>query len=147
MQERTRVMGRDPLTFNRLGPAWIWVASGAAIAGLGLGYRDLLAAAFTANPITDKTPSVERGRALRNLDCAACHGERGRGDGPASAALHKRPKDLTRIARPPVFPDGVLAYRIANGGDVMPAWKNVLSGRNLWDLVNFIRAQRTGSIP
>ena len=59
-----------------------------------------------------------------------------------SASLRKRPKDLTRIATPPVFPDGVVAYRIANGGDVMPAWKSVLSPEEIWDLVNYIRAQR-----
>ncbi len=35
-----------------------------------------------------------------------------------------------------------LAYRIANGGEVMPAWKGVLSADEIWDLVNFIRAQR-----
>jgi len=70
-----------------------------------------------------------------------CHGPQGRGDGLATAALPRRPKDLTRIARSPVFPDGVLAYRIANGGEVMPAWKAALSEQEIWDLVNFIRAQ------
>jgi mono/diheme cytochrome c family protein len=52
----------------------------------------------------------------------------------------KRPEDLTSIAPPPYFPDGVVAYRIANGGEVMPAWKGVLRGDDIWDLINFIRS-------
>ena len=74
-------------------------------------------------------------------DCEACHGAQGRGDGPVTASLSQRPQDLTKIAKPPIFPDGVLAYRIANGGEVMPAWKSVLSPEETWDIVNFIRAQ------
>ena len=30
--------------------------------------------------------------------CVSCHGERGRGDGPASELLRTRPGDLTRLA-------------------------------------------------
>jgi mono/diheme cytochrome c family protein len=115
---------------------------GVALAGVALGHRDLLQAAVTANPVPRSSLSVARGQALWKADCEACHGPQGRGDGPATAALRKKPKDLTRIARPPVFPDGVLAYRIANGGEVMPAWKGALAEQDLWDLVNFIRAQR-----
>jgi len=72
--------------------------------------------------------------------CAACHGAEGRGDGPAAGALSQRPEDLTQIAAPPYFPDGVVAYRIANGGEVMPAWKSVLKADEIWDLINFIRS-------
>ncbi len=111
-------------------------------AGLGLYYHDLLRAAVTLNPIPNSPQSVDRGRQLFQQDCAACHGAQGRGDGPATAALRKRPKDLTRIAAPPLFPDGVVAYRIANGGEIMPAWKSVLRTDDIWDLINFIRSQR-----
>jgi high-affinity iron transporter len=30
--------------------------------------------------------------------CAGCHGETGRGDGPAGAALNPKPRDFTRVA-------------------------------------------------
>jgi len=134
------MQGRASLRIIR--SPWFWLALSAAVSGLAVGYRSLLLAAFTPNPIVSGSPSIDRGRALWKLDCEACHGAQGRGDGPASAALRKRPKDLTRIARPPIFPDGVLAYRIANGGDVMPGWKSALTEQEIWDLVNFIRAQR-----
>ena len=114
----------------------------AAIMIVAVLYRDLLHAAVTSNPFNGGAESIERGAALWKVDCQACHGVEGRGDGAATAALRKKPKDLTRIARPPVFPDGVLAYRIANGGEVMPAWKGVLTEQDIWDLVSYIRAQR-----
>jgi hypothetical protein len=39
---------------------------------------------------------------------------------------------VTSIASPPTFPDGVLAYRFKNGGTAMPAWKTVLTDRDIW---------------
>ena len=104
-------------------------------------YADLLRAAFESNPTSGSPQSAARGRELFLQACQACHGPEGRGDGPATAALAKKPKDLTRIAAPPIFPDGVLAYRIRNGGEVMPAWKGVLSDAQVWDLVSYIRSQ------
>ena len=104
-------------------------------------YRDLLLAAVTPNPVPHDAESISRGSALWSRSCAVCHGAQGRGDGPITASLKKKPKDLTRIANPPVFPDGVLAYRIANGGEVMPAWGGALTEQDIWDLVNYIRAQ------
>lgn len=121
-----------------------WLAAAACALGIawGLCYVDLLKAAIAANPFPHSSESIVRGGLLWKQDCEACHGVAGRGDGAITASLRKHPKDLTKIATPPIFPDGVLAYRIANGGEVMPAWKSVLSGDDIWDLVNFIRAQR-----
>lgn len=39
------------------------------------------------------------GRALYDQYCLGCHGPQGRGDGPAVAALARRPADLSTIAR------------------------------------------------
>ena len=44
---------------------------------------------------------------------------------------------VVTIAPPPIFPDGVVAYRVANGTRFMPAWKSVLSPAQIWDLVHF----------
>jgi len=111
------------------------------VVGLSFYYRALLLAAVTPNPMPHEPRSITRGAAIWATTCAPCHGPEGRGDGPVTDRLPKKPKDLTRIAQPPIFPDGVLAYRIATGGVVMPAWAGVLSERDIWDLVNFIRAQ------
>jgi mono/diheme cytochrome c family protein len=121
---------------------WLVVAALVLVMAMGLCYIDLLKAAVSANPVPRSAQSVGRGHTLWQQHCQACHGAEGRGDGPASALLRKRPKDLTKIALPPVFPDGVVAYRIANGGEVMPAWAGVLNAEDIWDLVNYIRAQR-----
>lgn len=39
------------------------------------------------------------GDVVYQLFCAACHGETGKGDGPAATALPTRPTDLTALAR------------------------------------------------
>jgi mono/diheme cytochrome c family protein len=38
---------------------------------------------------------VDRGRALFSQNCAACHGEAGRGNGPASTGLRPAPRDFS----------------------------------------------------
>ena len=43
--------------------------------------------------------AVERGRGLFQQHCAACHGERGKGNGPAAGGLSQRPADLTTLAK------------------------------------------------
>jgi mono/diheme cytochrome c family protein len=119
---------------------WVLAAALVLSAGIGVYYSDLLKAAFALNPIPRSSQSINRGRQLFQRYCAACHGSEAHGDGPAAASLPQRPEDLTEIAPPPYFPDGVVAYRIANGGDIMPAWKSVLSSEEIWDLINFIRS-------
>ena len=123
-----------------VGMTWILVTALVVCTGVGVYYLDLMKAAVTPNPIPRTAQSISRGRQLFQHYCEACHGAEGRGDGPAAAALAQRPEDLTSIAPPPYFPDGVVAYRIVNGGEVMPAWKTVLSAGNIWDLINFIRS-------
>jgi mono/diheme cytochrome c family protein len=58
--------------------AWMWLAVGAAFAG---------------QP-TRKPTDVERGRELYQRHCQQCHGVGGRGDGPTSPALVRKPADL-----------------------------------------------------
>jgi cytochrome c6 len=69
-----------------------------------------------------------------------CHGAEGRGDGAAAAALPQRPDDQSRIAPPPIFPHGVVAYRIINVVKMLPAFKSTLSENEIRDLLNFIRS-------
>jgi mono/diheme cytochrome c family protein len=117
----------------------LWALSALCI-GSGVYYADLLSSAFARNPIPRTLESISRGRQLFQKDCAICHGVHGRGDGPAAAAMPRRPDDLGKIAGPPIFPDGVVVYRIANGKRLMPAFKAALSENELWDLLNFIRS-------
>lgn len=115
------------------------------LAGISVHYRDLLASAFATNPFPGSAASIARGKALYETHCTACHGPTGRGDGPAAAAMAVSMDDLSDLPPPPIFPDGVIVYRIANGKDLMPAWKNTLSHNDLWDLLNHLRSLHAGS--
>lgn len=126
--------------FRKVRMAWVVAAALVVCAGIGIYYLDLLRAAVAPNPIPRSLQSINRGRQLFHHYCEACHGAEGRGDGPVAASLPRRPEDLTEIAPLPYFPDGVLEYLIANGGEVMPAWKTVLRADDIWDLINFIRS-------
>ncbi|HWA12668.1 MAG TPA: cytochrome c [Burkholderiales bacterium] len=121
---------------------WKWAVAALAVLliGAGIAYADLLRAAFQRNPVPRSAASIARGRALFEADCAVCHGPQGHGDGVAAAAMPSKPDDLGRLAPPPIFPDGVVAYRIRHGVGLMPAFDQALSDEQLWDLLNYIRA-------
>lgn len=81
----------------------------------------------------EKSP-LDLGRTRFMQDCAACHGAEGRGDGPAAAAFHARPSDLTGLSRrnDGKFPndyvrkvvDGRDFQQLAHGSVEMPMWGN-----------------------
>jgi mono/diheme cytochrome c family protein len=119
---------------------WLLIAAVAVCVASSIYYADLLKAAFTSNPIPRSAESIARGKGIFDHDCVVCHGPGGHGDGVAAASLPARPKDLTKLAPPPIFPDGVIAYRIINGKNLMPAWRGMLSENDVWDLINFIRS-------
>lgn len=91
--------------------------------------------------------SVRKGAELFATTCAPCHGPRGQGDGPNSAAVKDddgipiRPRDLTTG----VFkgaPRGAYLYaRVVRGipGTPMPMTPS-LTGDNAWHVVHFIRS-------
>lgn len=119
---------------------WILLAAAVLCAATAAYYADLLRSALLRNPIPRSAQSIARGRDLFLKDCVVCHGAEGRGDGPAAASMQKKPKDLARLAPPPIFPDGVIAYRIIHGKNLMPAYGTTLSENEIWDLLNFIRS-------
>ena len=77
--------------------------------------------------------------------CASCHGEGGRGDGPA-ASLDPAPPDFADRSRMSALSDGYLYWRIAEGGSeppfesTMPAWGSVFDEQQIWQLVAYIRS-------
>jgi mono/diheme cytochrome c family protein len=94
-------------------------------------------AATRRNPVSDSASSIARGGKLFQTHCASCHGRGGRGDGPASRRLDPKPADLKAMAGH--HSDGDLAWKIGNGRGAMPAWKGVLTEREIWHLVNYIK--------
>ncbi len=56
-----------------------------------------MAAVVLAGCVETEMPGPKDGRALFMENCAICHGENARGDGPMARAMTKAPTDLTLI--------------------------------------------------
>lgn len=95
------------------------------------------------NPVPATNESIETGAAIYSANCAACHGPNGEGDGPASAGLEIKPADL-HAEHVQELTDGGLFYIVTHGrtGTAMPAWENVLSEQQRWEVVNYLRTFR-----
>jgi mono/diheme cytochrome c family protein len=105
-------------------------------------------AAAPAAPAGSLAPSAVRGEIVYRKACAACHGDRGDGKGPAAQYLDPRPRDFTsgtfkfRSTPNGELPtDADLVRIVADGvpGTQMPAWKGVLTDRELVDVVAYVK--------
>lgn len=94
------------------------------------------------NPIPPDERSLTIGHDIYTSKCEVCHGETGRGDGPAGLRLVPRPADLRVHTAPGVHTDGELFYWVSYGfaGTAMPAWKDTLSQDEIWSVLNYARA-------
>ncbi len=95
-------------------------------------------AAAETNPIRYDVESVTQGKLLFAQHCQACHGYWGEGDGVVGLSLANRPANLLRIAGKQTV--GEFAWKIAEGRNVMPAFREVLSQEDIWHVVNFIES-------
>jgi mono/diheme cytochrome c family protein len=79
------------------------------------------------------------GGVLFEANCASCHGDAGRGDGPAAQALYPKPVNLVELGQ--LVADDFLYWRISTGvpGTPMIAWKGVLADEQIWEIIAFIR--------
>ena len=89
-------------------------------------------------PVIKNVPAVSTsassGPEMFKTYCAACHGQAGKGDGPAAQALKVPPTDLTQLAKNNggKFPDMKVVSTIrgeaalpAHGSKEMPVWGKV----------------------
>ncbi len=96
------------------------------------------------NPFLPDEASLKIGADLFNSNCAVCHGEQGRGNGPAAASLSIKPPDYGN-GHLDIHTDGDIFYWIQNGisqGSPMPAFKDKLTDDEIWNLVNYVRRLR-----
>ena len=95
------------------------------------------------NPFSGDSSAISEGKSIFQTNCAACHGENGKGDGPAATSLDPKPQDLVTIG--PSMSDGYLFWRISDGGlqapfqSAMPAWKTILNEEQTWHVVAYLR--------
>ena len=83
--------------------------------------------------------AAPQGAEVYQAYCASCHGETGRGDGPASGSLVPPPKNLADLH--PKVGDDYLFWRISAGksGTAMVGWRGILTDEQIWQVVSFIR--------
>ncbi len=91
------------------------------------------------NPFPLTQESVQLGQATYATTCTTCHGDTGKGDGPAGLLLNPPPADLA--IHVPLHTDNELYDFIANGidGTPMVAQRDTLTPDQIWHLVNYIR--------
>ena len=90
------------------------------------------------NPLPADALTVAQGKKVAEVNCASCHGARGKGDGAAAVALNPKPADWTS-AKVQSESDGEIFWKISTGRGAMPAW-NFLPERDRWALVRYIRS-------
>ena len=96
------------------------------------------------NPFLPDESSLKIGQEVFTENCAVCHGEAGRGDGPAAAGLSLKPPDYGN-GHLDIHTDGDIFYWIQNGisqGSPMPAFKDKLTDDDIWNVVNTVRRLR-----
>jgi mono/diheme cytochrome c family protein len=97
-------------------------------------------------PIIPDQESLQNGSAIFQGQCAACHGEQGRGDGPAAKGLNPKPANFLDREHSAIYGPGEKFWIIGNGsGETgMPAFPG-LSLMERWDLVNHIYHLQRGA--
>ncbi len=86
------------------------------------------------------------GKKLYATYCSSCHGDNGKGDGPASKAFSVKAGDHTNGTIMNSVSDKFLFEIISKGGGTvgkstfMPAWGNQLGEKQINDLIAYIRS-------
>jgi len=97
-----------------------------------------------ANRVQTEMPDVASGKQTYREYCASCHGEDGKGMGPAASALKTPPPDLTTLAKKHAgkFPEDYVAETVrlgkaiqAHGSSDMPVWGPIFNTRDKFNEV------------
>ncbi len=98
----------------------------------------------SANKIQTEMPDVSSGKKTYMEYCAACHGDDGKGMGPAASALKTPPSDLTTLAKRygGKFPEDYVSEIVrfgkpfqAHGSSDMPVWGPIFGARDKFNEV------------
>jgi mono/diheme cytochrome c family protein len=106
--------------------------------------QDSGAATAASNPLAGQAGASDQGCQTYAIECAACHGATGVGDGMHGKHLMPAPSDLRRATL--ANTDEQLYQRIWNGGAMppfnsgMPAYKDLLSADQIWQVLVYLRA-------
>ncbi len=96
--------------------------------------------------------ALQRGQQLYARDCAACHGETGKGNGPAGINLpglttmhpemKRGPANFTDASQMLGASDALLQGKMLRGGmgTGMPEWGSLYSEQEMWQVLSYIRS-------
>lgn len=90
------------------------------------------------NPLSANSSVLADSRARYVANCGPCHGEKGRGDGPAAPGLNPKPADHTSVAVQSET-DGALFWKLSEGRNPMPGYKKIFTDQQRWELIAYIR--------
>jgi mono/diheme cytochrome c family protein len=90
------------------------------------------------NPVQATIDSVHQGQGLYEENCMACHGAKGKGDGPTASFRGYKASDLTH-AEAAAASDGEVFWKISTGKSPMKGYENDLTEEERWHLVNYVR--------
>lgn len=98
-------------------------------------------AAALINPVPSTPESIATGKMLYTMNCAVCHGADGRGDGPVGLKMaEKAPVDLSD-AYTQDQADGQIFFTLTRGRGLMPFYRDALSQRERWEVINYLRSE------
>jgi mono/diheme cytochrome c family protein len=94
------------------------------------------------NPVPTSPASIAAGKKLYDNNCAECHGEMGKGDGPRGPYSNPTPPNLTDAERKHGSSDGAIFTVIQNGvnNTDMPAFQKDIPAQQTWDVVNYVKS-------
>ncbi len=87
------------------------------------------------------------GKKIFTKSCVTCHGEGGKGDGPAAAAFKKKPADFTDAEHSKFYSDQGRIHIIKKGvkDTPMPAWESMLKEQEILSVHAYIRSLRSSA--
>ena len=88
---------------------------------------------------TETQGNPDDGKTVYETNCANCHGNGGKGDGPVGQALTPPPSDLT-ATKNKSDQDLLKAINSGRPGTAMPSWKGDLSAQEIQDVLAYIRS-------
>ena len=90
------------------------------------------------SPVKGDVKAPVKGKQIYYQICANCHGRTGIGDGPGGKTLNPKPADHTS-AKVQKQSDGELYWKITNGRGEMPTYAQLLSKKQRWQVIEYIR--------
>jgi mono/diheme cytochrome c family protein len=112
----------------------IWLTTALAVAGVSLTFLTATPQTAAAREHAANLP----GRRIYMAQCAACHGETGKGDGRAACDFHVVPSDLTQLDSAEDS-DAAIIKKIMHARRPMPRYESILTRDEQLQLAAYIR--------